>query len=80
MQVKIRKWGNSAAVRLPAAVMEAANLSLDQTLDVREERGRIVIEPMRIPVFSLDALVAGITRANRHEEIDFGSSVGDEAL
>ncbi len=36
MQVLVEKWGNSASVRIPAAVMEAAQLSLDQAVDVRE--------------------------------------------
>ena len=35
MQAVIKKWGNSAAVRIPAAVMQAIRLQLDQTVDVR---------------------------------------------
>lgn len=80
MLVKVRKWGNSASVRIPAAVMQAARVGLDQAVDVREERGRIVIEPVRAPEFSLDDLVAGITRKNRHTEIDFGEPLGNETL
>jgi antitoxin MazE len=45
MQGVVKKWGNSAAVRILAAVMEAAHVCLDQPTDVREEEGRIVIEP-----------------------------------
>jgi len=37
MQIAVKKWGNSASVRLPAAIMEAAHLKLDDTVDVREE-------------------------------------------
>jgi antitoxin MazE len=47
MRVTVKKWGNSASVRIPAAIMEAARLSLDDAVDVREEGGRIVIEPVR---------------------------------
>jgi hypothetical protein len=43
----VKKWGNSATVRIPAAVLEAAHVCLDQPADVREEGGRIVIEPLR---------------------------------
>lgn len=46
MKVIVKKWGNSASVRIPAAVMEAAHLRLDQPVDVREEAGRVVIEPV----------------------------------
>jgi antitoxin MazE len=46
MRVIVKKWGNSAAVRIPAAIMEAASLRLDEAVDVREEGGRIVIDPV----------------------------------
>ncbi|MGN7964181.1 AbrB/MazE/SpoVT family DNA-binding domain-containing protein [Brucella sp. 22210] len=80
MQVLIKKWGNSAAVRLPAAIMEAVHLELDTAVDVREEGGRIVIEPVRQPNYRLEELLAGITPDNVHEEVDFGASVGKEAF
>src|ERR1700730_773284 len=47
MKVVVKKWGTSASVRIPASIMAAAALSLDQPVDVREEAGRIVIEPIR---------------------------------
>ena len=78
MRVLVRKWGNSASVRIPAAVMEAAKVRLDQAVDIREERGRIVIEPVRAPVYDLDDLVARITDKNRHSEADFGGAMGNE--
>lgn len=80
MRVLIKKWGNSASVRIPAAIMEAAHLELDTPVEVREEGGRIVIEPLRQPEFSLEELLAGITPDNIHEEVDFGMPVGKEAL
>lgn len=75
----IKKWGNSPAIRLPAAVMEAAHLSLEQAVEVRAENGRIVIEPAA-PTYRLDDLVAGITAENRHAEQDFGMPQGQELL
>lgn len=75
----VKKWGNSPAVRLPAAVMEAAHLSLDQAVEVRAENGRVIIEPAS-PTYSLDDLLAGITAENRHTEQDFGAPEGRELL
>lgn len=75
----VKKWGNSPAVRLPAAIMEAAQLTLEQTVEVRAENGRIVIEPA-VPVYQLDDLLAGITVENRHDEQDFGVPQGRELL
>jgi antitoxin MazE len=47
MRVLVRKLGNSPAVRIPAAIMAAASLHSDQTVDVQEENGCIVIEPVK---------------------------------
>jgi antitoxin MazE len=79
MKAVIRKWGNSASVRIPTAVLKAANLGLDEPVDVREESGCIVIEPTRRKEYDLAELVKGITRENLHEELDFGVPVGREA-
>jgi antitoxin MazE len=80
VRVTVKKWGNSASVRIPAAVMQAANLQLDQSVDIKEERGRVVIEPVRAPVFDLEKLVAGITKENKHDETGFGTPVGNEII
>ena len=78
MQGVVKRWGNSAAVRIPAAVLEAAQVRLDQPDDVREEGGRIIIEPLRLARYDLDALVVGITDENRHDPVDTGGPVGGE--
>lgn len=80
MQVLVKKWGNSASVRIPAAIMEAAHLSLDDAVEMREENGRIVIEPLRPRTYDLAQLVAGIKPENLHGEVDVGPAVGREAF
>lgn len=80
MQGVVKKWGNSAAVRIPAAVLEAADVRLEQEVDVREESGRIIIEKLNpAPHYNLEELVAGITERNRHEAVDTGVLTGHEA-
>jgi antitoxin MazE len=78
MRTVVKKWGNSASVRIPAAVMAAAHLELDQPVDVREEGGRIVIEPLRPTLYNLRDLVAGITDENLQHLIDMGPPRGRE--
>ena len=78
MRVSVKKWGNSAAVRIPRAVLEATQLQLDEEVDIREEAGRIVIEPVRDKTYKLDDLLKGITKDNIHGEIDFGLPEGNE--
>lgn len=50
MEVIVKKWGNGAAVRIPASIMAAAHIELEQAVQVREEQGCIVIEPVRRPI------------------------------
>jgi antitoxin MazE len=80
VRVLVKKWGNSASVRIPASVMAATDLRLDQEVEVREEKGRIIIDPIRPAKYTLADLIAGITDENRHDEIDFGPPVGKEIL
>ncbi|MFD2815831.1 AbrB/MazE/SpoVT family DNA-binding domain-containing protein [Paracoccus aerius] len=72
--------GNSASVRIPASVMAAAGLRLDQAVEVREDKGRVVIEPIAHEEYDLADLLAGITPENIHDQVDFGAPVGNEAL
>ncbi len=80
MESVIRKWGNSAAVRLPASAIKEAALRLEQRVNIIVSRGRIVIEPSDRIEYDLDALVEGITAKNAHGESSFGEPVGKEAL
>lgn len=78
MRASVKKWGNSAALRIPAAILHAAHFDIDEVVEVREENGRIVIEPVRKRTYELAALLKGITRKNLHEAADFGSPSGKE--
>lgn len=78
MRSIVKKWGNSAAVRIPAAIMESAQLSLDQPLEITEQGGVILLTPAPKTVPDLETLIAGITDENRHGEVAFGPAVGRE--
>ena len=80
METVIRKWGNSAALRLPSAVMKSAAFDLEQHVIITASKGRIVIEPATQPEYKLADLLAGMTDDNAHDEVDFGQPVGKEAL
>ncbi|MFA6014452.1 MAG: PbsX family transcriptional regulator [Gallionellaceae bacterium] len=74
MKVTVKKRGNSAGVRIPAA----AHINLNQFIDVSEEQGRIVIEPVPRKTYNLDELLGGITSSNLHKLVDTGAPVGKE--
>jgi antitoxin MazE len=79
MKVQVKKWGNSASVRIPASVMTAAALRLDQAVDVREEGGRIIIEPIEAEAYDLDRLLDQMTVESFPEDVGSGPPVGREA-
>ncbi len=80
MEAVIGKWGNSPALRLPVAVLKEAHLALEQKVTIVVSEGRIVIEPSDKVEYQLDDLLKGITAANAHGEVSFGTPVGKEAL
>ncbi|WP_037504883.1 AbrB/MazE/SpoVT family DNA-binding domain-containing protein [Sphingobium bisphenolivorans] len=78
MRVQIKKWGDSAAIPIPAPIMAAVALRIDQEVEVREEEGRIVIEPVLSPTYNLDELLAGMTSDTFPDPVEFGSSAGNK--
>jgi len=72
MRVRVEKWDNSAAVRIPGPIVKEAALSLGQTVELRTEGDRIVIEPVWPQEYDLDRLLAGIADENRHKAVDEG--------
>jgi antitoxin MazE len=79
MKVQVKKWGNSASVRIPASVMAAAALSINQAVEISAEDDRVIIEPIKSPVFDLDQLLEQMTPETFHDDVDFGSPVRGEA-
>jgi antitoxin MazE len=80
MRAIVKKWGNSAAIRIPSGIMKAARLGMDEEVDVREQGGHIVIRPIRPGKMELTRLLDGITAENLHDGVDFGEPVGRESL
>lgn len=58
--------------------MAAAKLSIDEKVDIIEEKGRIIIEPIRED--ELTMLVADITSNNLHDEVSLGPVMCKESF
>lgn len=76
-RAQLVKWGNSQAVRIPKAVVEKARLQEGDELEIHVEEGRITIAPLS-PKLTLESLVRGITRKNRHPEQEWSKAIGKE--
>jgi antitoxin MazE len=80
MKAQLKKWGNSLALRVPTRLLAELNLSENSTVDVKVDDGKLIIAPMpkRKWKYSLEELLAGVSKDNIHPETDWGSSVGEE--
>jgi antitoxin MazE len=75
MQSEIKRWGNSAAVRLPRKLLNEARLEIDSAVTIKVEENRIVIEALeetarkrlQLP-FSEAELVAGLSAETAHAD------------
>ncbi len=77
MRVRIQKWGNSLALRIPRAFAKEAHLEPNSEVEVSLVEGKLILVPVE-PEPTLDDLLAGITEENIHREIETGSAVGRE--
>ncbi len=59
METEIKRWGNSAAVRLPAKVLAKAGLEVDSCIEIEALNGEILIKPARSQKeYTLEELLA----------------------
>lgn len=79
MLTKVRKWGNSRAVRIPRAIAEEAGLDFDCAVDIECVNGEIRIKRARKRKrYDLDELLASVPDDFEPEEWDIGPPVGNE--
>ena len=45
MQAMIKKWGNSASIRIPTPILAEVGLTLDSPVEIFVLDGQIIIEP-----------------------------------
>lgn len=77
MPLRVARWGNSLALRLPKLIAEQAGLDEGTAIEVTVDDGKLVVTAARSGP-TLEELVAGITPENRHGETDWGRPVGRE--
>lgn len=69
----------SAALSLSPGARAMLADHLLESLDA-ENNGKIVVQPQTEREYTLEELLAGVTKANLHGEVSFGSPVGEEVL
>lgn len=76
-KVQLVKWGNSHAIRLSKLVLQRAEISEGDELEIEVEKGRISLHPS-VAKPTLQDLVAQIKPRNLHGEQDWGQRAGRE--
>lgn len=77
--LKVQRWGNSLALRIPKAFAEQARMGDGTVVEVQFVNGSLVLTPSEPDEVTLASLLKGITDENVHSEVDFGAVVGKEA-
>ena len=78
VRTRVQKWGNSLAVRIPRPFAEEAGLKPSTEVVMALRGDTLEVTAVR-PRWTLERLLEGITRSNRHAEEDFGRPTGNEA-
>jgi antitoxin MazE len=75
----VAKWGNSLALRIPSAFAREIGVGEGVSVDISVADGALVVRPTaEAHIYDLDALLSGVTEANRHAEISTGPARGNE--
>lgn len=75
----LQKWGNGAGVRLPKKVVEAAQLKINQPLEVTVKDKSVILTPItNSSAISIDALLKGVSPDKINGEMDWGEDIGAE--
>ena len=78
MKTRVKKWGNSLALRIPKSFADEVGLQRETSVEVSLADGKLVITPLAKPKLTLRQLLAKVTKENLHREVDTGSAIGDE--
>lgn len=57
MELVIKKWGNSLAARIPAAIAKSLNIGVNQKVNMEIKGGKLIITPVTNIEYDLDDLL-----------------------
>jgi antitoxin MazE len=77
MKMRLQKWGNSLALRIPKAFTEGLGLETGSQVSLSLEEGALVIKPNKGQAWNLDALLAEVASENIHAEWETEGTTGE---
>ena len=79
MNVTIKKWGNSQAIRLPKSITESLNIKENENVEIKVRNDEIIIKKTRRHR-SFEERMAGYDGNYDFAEMDTGKPTGREVF
>ena len=79
MQVLVSKWGNSLGLRLPRALTAEIGVAEGQRVEIRADKGRLIVEPVR-DAYTWAQMMENVTPEAMREAFDWGEDLGRERV
>ena len=80
MRIQIQKWGNSLAILISKSFSKETNIEQGSIVDLSTIKGKLIAKPIKEKEYSLDELLAAVTKENLHTEFDTGDAIGQEII
>lgn len=77
MVTRVQKWGNSLGLRIPKSFAAEARVAEGCQVELSIEKGALLVRPLRRR-YTLDELLARVTKTNIHGELPSGAPMGRE--
>jgi antitoxin MazE len=68
MRVKVQKWGNSIALRIPKSFANQTSIKSGSTVDLSIHDGKLIIEPINQEEYDFKTLISEVKESNLHKE------------
>jgi antitoxin MazE len=69
MHVRVRKWGNSLAIKIPKPLAEDSEVKEGTVLNLAISEGKVVATPIQKKRLSFKQLLAKVNKKNLHERL-----------
>jgi antitoxin MazE len=78
MRIRVERWGDRWAVRIPESFAISAGIQAGTEVELSSVQGPAIISPMPRPRPTLEELLERVTPDNRHRQLETGPAVGVE--
>jgi antitoxin MazE len=77
---KVKKWGNSLAIRLPKEAVTLLDIKdgSDMSIEITRKTGEITLRAQNRKVPTLEEMLKKINPQNTHKETEWGQPAGKE--